>query len=409
MRRLLAILLASGLTMTAANEIEVFHWWAGDEGPALQALIEVFEEQYPEITVNDAAVTGGAGVVARAVLRTRMLGGQPPDTFQVHAGDELILTWVIADRMEDLTFLFQEEGWLDVLSPDLIELISTPEGIWSVPVNIHRSNVMWYVPDNLEQWGIEAPTTWDEFLEICPTIQAEGVTPLSLGEAWTVIHLWESVALAAMGPDQYSQLWTGELAFDSEAGVEAWELFGEVLACTNPDAAGLSWQQATDMVVDGDAAFNIMGDWAAGYMYTTLELEPGTGFGWAASPGTDGIFMVLSDSFGLPVGAPNRENAIAWLRVAGSLEGQDAFNPVKGSIAPRLDSDMSLYNAYLQDAAADFAVDRQVGSLMHGTVGSDPFRDNFFLALDVFYDTGGNAQAAARAAQAVALQYGVGR
>ncbi len=409
MRRLLAILLASGLTMTAANEIEVFHWWAGDEGPALQALIEVFEEQYPEITVNDAAVTGGAGVVARAVLRTRMLGGQPPDTFQVHAGDELILTWVIADRMEDLTFLFEEEGWLDVLSPDLIELISTPEGIWSVPVNIHRSNVMWYVPDNLEQWGIEAPTTWDEFLEICPTIQAEGVTPLSLGEAWTVIHLWESVALAAMGPDQYSQLWTGELAFDSEAGVEAWELFGEVLACTNPDAAGLSWQQATDMVVDGDAAFNIMGDWAAGYMYTTLELEPGTGFGWAASPGTDGIFMVLSDSFGLPVGAPNRENAIAWLRVAGSLEGQDAFNPVKGSIAPRLDSDMSLYNAYLQDAAADFAVDRQVGSLMHGTVGSDPFRDNFFLALDVFYDTGGNAQAAARAAQAVALQYGVGR
>jgi glucose/mannose transport system substrate-binding protein len=409
MRRLLAVLIAAGMTVVAANEIEVFHWWAGDEGPALQALIEVFEEQYPEITVNDAAVTGGAGVVARAVLRTRMLGGQPPDTFQVHAGDELILTWVIADRMEDLTWLFQEEGWLDVLSPDLIELISTPDGIWSVPVNIHRSNVMWYVPENLEQWGVEVPTTWDAFLEICPTLQAEGVTPLSLGEAWTVVHLWESVALASMGPDQYSQLWTGELAFNSPAGVEAWELFGEVLACTNPDASGLSWQQATDLVVDGDAAFNIMGDWAMGYMYTTLELEPGTDFGWAASPDTDGIFMVLSDSFGLPVGAPNRENAIAWLRVSGSLEGQDAFNPIKGSIAPRLDSDLSLYNAYLQDAAADFAVDRQVGSLMHGTVGSDPFRDNFFLTFDVFFDTGGNAQAAANAAQAVALQFGVGR
>ncbi len=409
MRRLLAVLIAVGMSVVAANEVEVFHWWAGDEGPALQALIEVFEEQYPEITVNDAAVTGGAGVVARAVLRTRMLGGQPPDTFQVHAGDELILTWVVADRMEDLTFLFEEEGWLDVLSPDLIELISTPEGIWSVPVNIHRSNVMWYVPENLEQWGIEVPETWDAFLEICPTLQAEGVTPLSLGEAWTVVHLWESVALAAMGPDQYSQLWTGQLPFDSPAGVEAWELFGEILECTNPDASGLSWQQATDLVVDGEAAFNVMGDWAAGYMYTTLELEPGTGFGWAASPDTEGVFMVLSDSFGLPRGAPNRDNAIAWLRVSGSLEGQDTFNPIKGSIAPRLDSDLDLYNAYLQDAAADFAVDRQVGSLMHGTVGSDPFRDNFFLALDVFYDTGRNAQAAASAAQAVALQFGVGR
>ena len=408
MRRLLALVLAAGLTTAVAGDLEIFSWWAGDEGPALEALIDLYEEMYPDVTVENATVTGGAGVVARAVLRTRMLGGQPPDTFQVHAGDELILTWVIADRMEDLTFLYEQEGWFDVFPPDLIELSSTEDGIWSVPVNIHRSNVMWYVPGNLEEWGVEVPQTWDEFLAICPTLQAEGVTPLALGEAWTQVHLWESVALAVLGPERYSQLWTGELPFDDPAAVGAWELFGDILECTNADAAGLAWQQATDRVVDGEAAFNVMGDWAAGYMYTTLELEPGVGFGWAASPGTDGIFMVLSDAFGLPKGAPNRENVVNWLRLVGSLEGQDAFNPLKGSIAPRLDSDLSLYNAYLQSAAADFASDPQVGSLMHGTVGSDPFRDNFFLALEVFLDTG-SAQAAANAAQAVALQYGVGR
>ena len=408
MRRLLALVLAAGLTTAIAGDLEIFSWWAGDEGPALEALIDLYEEMYPNVTVENATVTGGAGVVARAVLRTRMLGGQPPDTFQVHAGDELILTWVIADRMEDLTFLYEQEGWFDVFPPDLIELSSTEDGIWSVPVNIHRSNVMWYVPGNLEEWGVEVPQTWDEFLAICPTLQAEGVTPLALGEAWTQVHLWESVALAVLGPERYSQLWTGELPFDDPAAVGAWELFGDILECTNADAAGLAWQQATDRVVDGEAAFNVMGDWAAGYMYTTLELEPGVGFGWAASPGTDGIFMVLSDAFGLPKGAPNRENVVNWLRLVGSLEGQDAFNPLKGSIAPRLDSDLSLYNAYLQSAAADFASDPQVGSLMHGTVGSDPFRDNFFLALEVFLDTG-SAQAAANAAQAVALQYGVGR
>jgi len=408
MRRLLAILIATSMTLAAANTVEIFSWWAGDEGPALEALIEVFEAEYPGVTVDNATVTGGAGVVARAVLRTRMLGGNPPDSFQVHAGDELILSWVVANRMEDLTFLFEEEGWLDVFPQDLIDLISTPEGIWSVPVNIHRSNIMWYVPANLEAWGVEAPQTWDAFLEVCPAIQAEGVTPLALGEAWTQLHLWESVALGVLGPDRYAQLWTGELPFNDPAAVAVWERFGEVLDCTNADAAGLSWQQATDMVVDGDAAFNIMGDWAAGYMATTLQLEPGVGFGWAPSPETAGVFMVLSDSFGLPVGAPNREQAINWLRVSGSLAGQDAFNPLKGSIAPRTDSDMSLYNAYLQSAAADFASDRQVGSLAHGTVGSDPFRDNFYLALDIFLDSR-NAQAAANAAFAVAQQYGLGR
>ncbi len=86
---------------------------------------------------------------------------------------------------------------------------------------------------------------------------------------------------------------------------------------------------ATDMVVNGQAAFNIMGDWAAGYMSTTLGLTPGSGYGWAASPGTDGSFIFLADSFGLPKGCENPDAAIAWLTVCGSKEGADAFNPLK--------------------------------------------------------------------------------
>jgi glucose/mannose transport system permease protein len=40
------------------------------------------------------------------VLKIRILGADLPDSFQVHAGQELIGTWVVANRMEDLTFLF---------------------------------------------------------------------------------------------------------------------------------------------------------------------------------------------------------------------------------------------------------------------------------------------------------------
>jgi glucose/mannose transport system substrate-binding protein len=295
-----------------------------------------------------------------------------------------------------------------VFPPDLINLIGTDEGIWSVPINIHRSNVMWYVPANLEAWGIAVPETWAAFLEICPAIQAQGVTPLSVGENWTVQHLWESVALAALGPDDYDRLWTGELAFDAPEAMVMWELFADVMACTNPDASGLSWQQATDRVVDGEAAFNIMGDWAAGYMAATLGLEPGTGFGWAPSPDTAGVFMVLADSFGLPTGAPNRDNTIKLLRVMGSLEALDAFNPLKGSLAPRTDSDLSLYNDYIRSAAADFAVDRQVGSMAHGTAASQRFMDGFSQVIEIFLDTG-STQAAATAAQTVAQESGIGR
>lgn len=409
LRRLLTLLAAATLGLAAAqSQIEIFSWWAGDEGPALEALIERFEDLYPGVSVINATVTGGSGVNARAVLKTRMLGGDPPDSFQVHAGQELIGTWVVADRMEDLTFLYEEMGWFEKYPQGLIDASSTADGIWSVPVNIHRSNVMWYVPAKLAEWGITPPASWDAFLEVCPTIQAAGVTPLALGENWTHNHLWESVALGVLGPDDYDKLWTAELPFNDPKAMAVWDVFGEVLACTNDDAAGLSWQQATDMVVAGTAAFNIMGDWAAGYLTTTLGLEPVVGFGWAASPGTDGVFMWLSDAFGLPKGIKNREATLNWLRFVGTAEAHDIFNPIKGSIAPHLDSDLSLYNAYLQSTAADWQSNRVVGSLAHGTVAKEAFASDFATVMEIYLSTG-SAMNAANAAQAIATQVGLGQ
>jgi len=79
-----------------SGQLEIFSWWAGDEGPALQALIDLYKKQNPKVELINATVTGGSGVNAKAVLKTRMLGGEPPDSFQVHAGQELIGTWVLS-------------------------------------------------------------------------------------------------------------------------------------------------------------------------------------------------------------------------------------------------------------------------------------------------------------------------
>lgn len=391
---------------TPSGELEVFSWWAGSEGPALEALIELYEETYPQAEVVNATVTGGAGVNARAVLKTRMLGGNPPDSFQVHAGRELIGTWVTAGRMQDLTPLFEEEGWMDAFPDELITLISTEGGIWSVPLTIHRSNVLWYMQDTLDDLGVSVPESWDEFLDMAPDIEDQGVTPLVLATNWTAQHLWESVALAELGPDGWRDLWEGELAFNSDEGIAVWEKFGEILEFTNDDASSLSWQQATDRLINGEAAFNVMGDWAAGYMVTTHELSPDEGFHWAASPGTDGLFMLLSDSFGMPVGAPHPANTYHFLTLVGSQEGSDTFNPLKGSISPRVDSDLSEYNAYSQSAAEDFRNDTLVGSLAHGAVANEGFMNEFASVMEIFL-SGRNPEQAANAAQAVARQQGI--
>jgi len=398
-----------GAPARAEEKLEIFSWWAGDEGPALQALIDRYAVLHPGTKVVNSTVTGGSGVNARAVLKTRMLGGDPPDSFQVHAGQELIGTWVVANRMEDLSGLFKSEGWVTRFPPGLVALLSAKGGIWSVPVNIHRSNVMWYVPANLKKWGVEPPRTWEEFLATCATLKGKGLAaPLALGENWTYNHLWESVALGVLGPNDWNALWTGRLQMNDLKVVRAWETFGKVLACANADASGLSWQQATDRMLKGEAAFNVMGDWAAGYMSTTLKLVPGEGFGWAPAPGTGGTFMMLSDSFGFPKGAKNRDAAMKWLKLLGSREGQDIFNPLKGSIAARLDSDLSKYNAYLQSAAKDWKSNRVVGSLAHGAVAPESFASQFGTVMEIYLG-GKNAQAAANAAQAIADQVRLGK
>jgi glucose/mannose transport system substrate-binding protein len=391
-----------------SGQLEIFSWWAGDEGPALEALLALYSQQHPNVEVINATVTGGSGVNARAVLKTRMLGGDPPDSFQVHAGQELIGTWVIANRMEDLTFLYEQEGWFDVFPAGLIDLMSYEGGVYSVPVNIHRSNVMWYNPAKLTEWGVTVPATWDEFFATCETLKGAGVTPLVVGEAWTQAHLWENVAVSVLGADNWNALWAGDL---DPAGAEmqaVWEAFGNVLDCSNisEDAASLSWQQAVDRVVDGTAAFNIMGDWAAGYLTTTKGLSPMDGFGWAQPPGTQGVFIMLADAFGLPTGIANRDNTIAWLQLLGSKEGQDAFNPLKGSIAARIDSDLSLYSVYSQSAATDWASNTIVGSLWHGAAANERFTNDFLASVVPIFMDGHNAVAAANAMAVICIQSG---
>jgi len=386
------------------GKLEIFSWWAGDEGPALEALLKVYKTKYPDVEVINATVSGGSGTNARAVLKTRMLGGDPPDSFQVHAGQELIGTHVVAGRMESLTDLFKSEGWTEKMPKGVIDLLSYNGDIWSVPVNIHRANVLWYIPAKLKEWGIEVPKTWGDFLKTCDVLKGKKVIPLSLGENWTAQHLFETVLLGELGSDAYNALWAGKLKWTDDKVVAAWTTFGKVLDCTNSDAASLSWQQASDLVIDGKAAFNVMGDWAAGYFTTTKKLEPKTGFGWAAAPGTDGVFSMLSDSFGLPKGVKNKDNVIAWLKLLGSVEGQDAFNPLKGSIPARTDADVKnakLYNPYSQSAAADFASNKIVGSLTHGAVASEAFTNDFSTVLATFLSDK-NAKNASATSQSIA-------
>ncbi|MBO8166626.1 MAG: carbohydrate ABC transporter substrate-binding protein [Kosmotoga sp.] len=378
MKKVLVILVVLLLSYAAfaSNQLEIFSWWTGGgEEEGLLALYDVFHKYYPDVEIINATVAGGAGTNAKAVLKTRMLGGNPPDSFQVHGGMELIDTYVVTGMMEPITGLLEQWGIKDKFPADILRICSYNGEIYSIPVNVHRGNVVFYNKAILEEVGIkELPATWPEFIEALKKIKAAGYVPLALGDKnkWTATHLFEDILLSTLGAYNYNGLWNGRTSFDHQGVKEALEFFKELMNYINENHASLTWQDATLLVFEGKAAFNVMGDWAEGYL-KTLGWTPGKEFGWMTVPGTKGSFMVVTDTFGLPKNAPHRENAIKWLKIISSVEGQDTFNPIKGSIPARIDADKSLYDDYLTWSMNDFATNALCPSIIHGSAAPEGF------------------------------------
>ncbi|MGJ9382098.1 ABC transporter substrate-binding protein [Salipaludibacillus sp. CF4.18] len=377
------------------GELEIFSWWTGaGEEDGLLELISLFEEKQPGVSVINAAVAGGAGTNAQAVLASRMQANDPPETFQVHGGAGLNESWVAADMMEPLNDLYEQEGWMDVFPEGLIDMVSVDDNIYSVPVNIHRTNVMWYNTAIFEDNGLSVPTTFDEFFEVADELEALGITPLALGdtEPWTATHLLETVLVGVLGPEEYEKLWTGELAFDEPSVEEAVETFGRMLDYVNEDHSSRNWQDASQLVANGEAAMNVMGDWAKGYFVNDLNLELREDFGWVTTPDTEGVFILNTDTFGLPKGIDNPELVKEFLSVLGSVEGQDAFNPLKGSIPARTDADLSNYDEYGVETIEDFNSDIQAPSLAHGAAAYEGIVTDIHQAVNIFVTQRDNDQ-----------------
>lgn len=357
------------------TSLEIFSWWTGaGEEEGLLALIDVFNEKHPDIEIINAAVAGGAGTNAKAVLVSRMQGGDPPSTFQVHGGAELNESWVAAGKMTPLNDFFNEHDLNDKFPEELIELVSKDSEIYSVPVNIHRGNVLWYNKKVFEENDLEAPKTFDDFFAAADKLKEKGITPLALGdkEAWGATHLYESVLLGHLGAADYGKLWTGELAFDDPKVKEGTEIFSKMLEYVNDDHSARNWQDAAQLVAEGEAAMNVMGDWAKGY-FDESGLKVNEDFGWVPTPNSDGSFMVVTDTFGLPNEVDNPETVKEFLTVLASVDGQDAFNPKKGSIPARVDADVEKYDEYGKEAMEDFKTNSLAASLAHGSAANEGF------------------------------------
>ncbi|MCP4403152.1 MAG: carbohydrate ABC transporter substrate-binding protein [bacterium] len=381
-------LLSFGSLASAEGKLEVFSWWtSGGEAAALDALFQAFNAAAPDVEIVNATVAGGGGSAARGVLQTRLAGGNPPDTWQVHPGFELLGQYVDPEFVAPLTDIYTDQGWFDVVPKALTDLMSAGDDIYQVTVGVHRGNGFWYNKKLLDDNGVSVGETMnvDEFFEIAEKLKGAGVTPLCVGDSgiWATAQLFENTLLGVVGPEKYMGLWDASVPFDAPEVKKAMEVYGKMLDYQNSDHSALSWDQAVKKVIEGACAFNSMGDWAYGE-FVNAKQKDNEDFGWVSHPGTAGSFVIVADGFVMANGAPNPEANTVWLKTVGSKEAQEAFNPLKGSICARTDCDRAKFGPYHNWSMDSFAGDALVPTLVHGSAAPADFQQAFNDAVTSF-------------------------
>jgi glucose/mannose transport system substrate-binding protein len=371
------------------NQVEAITWWAsGTEKTALYDLVEVFTQANPDIQFIDASVRGAGGDKARKSIAARLAADNPPDTFQSAAGAALS-DYVAKGDLQDLTKFYADNGLTDVYRAALLELLSVDGKIYSVPSDIHRVNVLWSDTRLLTAAGIDpkaAPANIDALLADLAKVRASGVQyPLALGDGLTRLQLFENVLIADLGAVLYQNLWKSTKNWEGGRLAVAIEHYGALLDYVDPASGSRDWTEVVQSVVDHDAAYVVMADYAlaafqnAGYTY-------GKQYVAMPMPGTVGVFDFTADSFTLPTGAVHDAAARKWLLTVSSAEGQKALSHAKGSIPARTDTVATDYPPYQQSAIASLKMDTVVPSVAHGIAADPDWLDDISTAVDRFGD-----------------------
>ena len=330
----------------AAEKAEVLHWWtSGSESAAVNEFKKAFTAAGGEWT--DAAVAGGGGETARAVGINRIIGGNPTTAMQFNTSQQF---YELIDKglLQPLDAVAAKDNWAKVINPVIYNAVSKNGHVYAAPVNIHSNVWLWFSPAALKKAGVEAPKTWDDFFTDLEALKKAGIIPLAQsGDAWTQNLTFMNVLIGAGGPDLYLKIFKDRdiNAIKSPEFKKVADILAKMRNYVDDGVQGRQWNQAIGLVINGQAGFNFMGDWAKGEIVVAGKV-PGTDVGCIPGLGKP-TYWIGGDVFVFPkqkdANALKAQELLAHVML--SPETQVAFNNKKGSAPVRADVDTSTMDA----------------------------------------------------------------
>lgn len=362
-----AVCAAAGLSLGAqAGEVEVLHYWtSGGEAKSVTELKSSMAQRGH--TWKDFTVTGGGGQNAMAVLKERVLKGDPPAAANIKG--PTIQEWAELKALTNLDSMASFDKWDESLPKVVADVMKYKGRYVAVPVNVHRVNWLWASAAVLSKAGVsQMPQTFDAFFEAADKIKAAGLIPVAHGgQDWQDFTVLESVVLGIGGPAFYQKalVQLDRTALGSDTMKQSLAVFRRVKGYTDPASPGRDWNVTTDLVIKGKAGFQFMGDWAKGEFLAANQV-PGKDFQCVPSPGTAASYTFNVDSFAMfqlkGWEAQKAQGYLAYLLMGRDF--QERFNVRKGSIPVRLNVPLDKFDDCAKTSSKDFLATAKSGSLL---------------------------------------------
>lgn len=221
---------------------------------ALEAVVKGYTK-YPT-TLNTVAIEQ-----FRAQLSTYLTSGNPPDVLTWYAGS-VARDYASKGLLLDLSDMWSGDGACAKFSPALKSLSSDASGKQIfVPTNYYWWSVF-YRKSAFAEWGVKAPTTWDEFMALCETLKGKGISPLTNGTgstAWMASGWFDYLDLRINGAAFHRDLLAGKHSFDSAEVRKVLDTYATLIPYFDPKGRSYTWQEAATPLVNKKAGMYLIG------------------------------------------------------------------------------------------------------------------------------------------------------
>lgn len=337
LKKLLAATAVSTLVMTGAQAgTLVINSNQSDPAPraAWGELIADFEAANPDIDVqvNEYDHEGYKSAIRNWLVTS------PPDVVFWFAGNRMKY-FVDRGLLEPVSDVWQDNGMYDEFGSTRASMTVNGEQ-YGVPATYYQWG-MYYNADIFDQYGLEEPQTWDEFIEVCETLKANGVTPITIGTKflWTAAGWFDYLNLRTNGLDFHIDLMDGKIPYTDERVRDTFENWQQLVdgGYYLENHASYSWQEAQAPLLNGEAAMYLMGN------FLTPSFPEGSNFDFFQFPQIDpsvGMFEdAPTDTVHIPSRAKNKEDAKRFLAYVAQADVQTKLNLGLNQLPPNANAE----------------------------------------------------------------------